>query len=84
MNNQKIEQSRIEHAWVEEKEKEPRIEHSISAQTAEEEFQYILKLIERHDFYQEHGYRVILPELEEFSGLAGVLDEEMISLKDWV
>lgn len=79
MSNQKIEKDKGK------KEKEPRLQHLIQGQTAEEEFQYILRLISRTPFYKEHGYKVVLPEIEPFltlddQSLKGVDEKQLFDI----
>lgn len=63
MSNQKIEHR------LKENENELKFGHALRGQTAEEEFAYILRLIRRTPFYREHGYKVVLPQVEPFTSL---------------
>jgi len=63
MSNHKIERR------TKENENEPNFRHTLRGQTAEKEFAYILRLIRRTPFYREHGYKVVLPDIEPFRSL---------------
>ena len=46
----------------------------LRAQTVDEEFYYLLRILRKMDFYNEHGYKIPIPDHPFFINLSNNLD----------
>jgi len=46
----------------------------VRAQTADEEFEYLMKVLRRMDFYNQHGYKIPIPDHPFFLDISNNLD----------